>query len=150
MKTRLKHIAQVAEIIAAAAIVVSLLFVGFQIRENARVAKLQLTKDVLFQSMDIGTAIVSDTAIRETFSELRGFGADGTQADEFAYFVSIFRFFELIYNLRDENLIDDDVWNSYAIVFGQWIAADRVWQLWQVNEAIFEPQFRAYIRSLRE
>lgn len=150
MIRKLKYIAQVAEIVAAAAIVVSLLFVGLQIRENARVATLQLTKDVLFQSMDLGIEIISNDALRETFADLRGMDADAPELNQFAYFVAVFRFFELIYNLRSENLIDDNVWSSYEVVFRQWVAAPRVWQLWQDQEALFEPEFRTYIRSLRE
>jgi hypothetical protein len=148
MKRKLKYIAQVAEIVAALAIVVSLLFVGVQIRESARVATLQLTKDVLFQSMNLGIEIIGNEPLRETFAELRGMDPD--QVSQLAYFVAVFRFFELIYNLRNENLIDDNVWNSYEVVFKQWAQAPRVWQIWQGQEDLFEPEFRAYIRSLRE
>lgn len=103
----------VAELLGAVAVVVSLLYVATQVRENTRQARRDASRDLARQISDVSLAVAANPELGELL--VRG-GADlmqlstGDQARYRGLMNSIFRSMEQQYLLRREGALDDESW----------------------------------------
>lgn len=141
----------IAELLGAAAVVVSLVYVATQVRESTRQARRDATRDLATRMSDISLAVASSPELGELL--VRG-GADLTQlskGDQARYrglMNSLFRSLEQQFLLRREGALDDESWRAvqhitrdfaalpgaqtYLTDRGQWYTPsflDHVWEL---------------------
>jgi hypothetical protein len=141
---KLNEYALIAEVVSAVCIVVSLIFVGLQVRQGA------------LETAENSVALRSQVqqAMMETDKDLLLFRAanntDG--ADDFYYANALFRSRELYWSQYIAGLLDDDAYMSYMTPFITGSLNDPAFtQIWidSVNQGFVRSGFVAEIDRLR-
>ncbi|MEJ2548822.1 MAG: hypothetical protein P8125_13595 [Gemmatimonadota bacterium] len=103
----------IAELLGAAAVVVSLLYVATQVRESTRQARRDATRDLAARISDVSLAVATNPELGDLL--VQG-GADpaqlsrGDQARFRGLMNSLFRGLEQQFLLRQEGALDDESW----------------------------------------
>jgi len=146
MKQRLQEYALIAEVVSAIAIVLSLIFVGLQVRQGAQ------------ETRENSVALRSQVqqAMMEADKDLLLFRAENGELDDrgnFYYFAAILRSRQLYWTQRNVGLLDDETYLSYMSPFvgGTLNDADFT-SMWieAVNLGSVQPAFVEEIDRLRE
>ena len=150
--SKMKHaqLAQIAEIVAAAAVVVSLVYVGQEVQSNTAAVRGAAMRAVA--SSDGAT--IMTVAADEGLSEIVRVGLENpselTSAEAFRYQWFMRQFwlsFQNIYQQSKLELIDQSVWESYlSVVCGLW-ANPGTRETWSDHDTILESDFVAVVQT---
>jgi hypothetical protein len=151
MKRNLSEYAQIAEIISAIAIVLSLIFVGFQLNNNAKATR-SATATATIDSMSswyAGTG-QSDQASVNFINAIEN--PDGQTREQWFQFVMNFHAFMLTvqnsYYLVDEGTLDLEIRDSLTAVITAVKDLPGFRLYWKQRKAIFFPEFQSYIDTI--
>ena len=141
----------VSQIIAAAALVASLLFVGFEIRHATRATRAQINQNIASGWFSVGPLIADSSRLFVT----------GIRADEQAFaalsdeqklgFGSVlfvyFKHYENMFLQHQEGFIHTEDWNAWMThLFLFWHTPGvQVW--WRMRRGVFSPGFRHYLET---
>ena len=111
MKEKLQEYALIAEIIGSLAIVLSLIFVGMQIRQNSEVSQINAYQALVSQITMMNTLRVQDAEFADLFWRFdhgQQPQDDTERARLEAFLYMVFRHGDLAYRQYDKGLIDRD------------------------------------------
>jgi hypothetical protein len=142
----------VAEILGAAGVIASLLYLSRQIRQNTRATRLAMSHSVSAAQRDFNRPFSEDPHLAHIFY----IGAeDITRLDEAErtwFMVQSFIFFRMFedmhYQFRHGSL-DPDVWEAYTKTYGLYAKAPGLQAYWKARREIFQPAFRDFIEALQ-
>ena len=111
MKERLQEYALIAEIVGGIAIVLSLIFVGMQIRQNSEISQVNAYQELVSQITVMNTLRVQDAEFADLFWRFdhgQQPQDDKERARLEAFLYMVFRHGDLAYRQYDKGLIDRD------------------------------------------
>ena len=111
MKERLQEYALIAEIVGGIAIVLSLIFVGMQIRQNSEISQVNAYQELVSQITVMNTLRVQDAEFADLFWRFdhgQQPQDDKERARLEAFLYMVFRHGDLAYRQYDKGLIDQD------------------------------------------
>ena len=124
MKFKLAELAQIAEIVAAMAVVVSLIYVGKEVQSNTSAVRGAAMQAIASTDAAALMTIVADADLSEVIRIGEQDPSDLTAADAFRYRWFMRQFwlsFQNIYQQSQLGLIDSTVWESYlSVICGMW------------------------------
>jgi hypothetical protein len=142
MNKRLKEYALIAEIIGAAAIVVSLLFVGQELRQSNRLASaesLRAGTQVWLKAYEVNFGSEESTAfMRKAFNEYQSLSED----EKGRFYVGIFQFvaaFDTLHNQYEAGLLREETYISIALSYYSLIKMLGTQKLFKENEVYLAP-----------
>jgi hypothetical protein len=153
MKEKLQEYALIAEIIGALAIVLSLIFVGYEIRQNSLIQTRVMTQALVTGYSNTVSLIVESEELRCAYAKgMRDFnGLSGTEAATYSgYALAVWRQREDLYFHHLDGLVDPRIWKGFEGTnkdvaqypgFQQWFEFRKHW---------FSDEFREYIEGLME
>lgn len=149
-KPTLTELAALAEIVAALAVVVSLIYVGQELRSNTAAVKAESLQSVADASGELLTTIASDSAL----SRIRQLGSDNisllTDAERYRY-ATLLRvsFFTLqnVYFQSELEVLDPRVWAGYERVVCELWANPGVRATWDLHRDALDPGFAELVES---
>ena len=150
--TKSRQTRQVRDIIGFTGIVLSLVFVGWEIRENTKVARGQTRVELTALNNEYLHRIASDTDLSEIWRRAWITGEQLTQSEEFRVRLILQQFLRLLENVHlqyQEGLIDENALNSYGF-FGfreQFMDHPRFREIWEPRLATYDPNFVEYLES---
>lgn len=151
MKLKLSECAQIAEIIGAVAIVLSLIFVGFQLNDNAKATR-SATATATIESMSSWYAGLgqSDQASTNFLNSIED--PDGQTREQWFQFVMNFHGFFLnvqsSYYLVEEGTLDLEIRDSLTAVIAGVKDQPGFHQYWEQRRDIFFPEFQNYVDAI--
>jgi hypothetical protein len=154
MKEKLQQYALIAEIISAIAIVLSLIFVGLQVRQGAEetAANSEAIRSQVRQAMletDLGL-LNSANDVPEIITSMQNIPED-LQGRAFLFFTAFIRTRENYWLQHNKGLIDNETYQSYLRVFINNIKRSRYYRkVWDFQRAILNPAFVAEINTILE
>jgi hypothetical protein len=147
--TRLERLAQLAQVVAAAAVVVSLLFVGSQIRENTRavqrtnaLSSLSLGHDWDAWLRDREFASTYDTGIRD-YSSLSG--TDKLQFDR--YIGQGLNIWEFAFYSTNAGTMDKETWGAWDRFFRSQLGHDSWRLVWNDISDAYGSGFQVHVNE---
>lgn len=145
----IQQLGSVGEFVAAIATLVTLAYLAFQIRQNTRVSRAELTKDLFLASR---TALL-DIAASESLARLAAPQLDGeAEIEAFrAYQLtnSFFRLYELYFNLAQQDLLDASIGASYEKVIRLFVKSESFSAWWrEAREAEYQGAFATHIDEI--
>ncbi len=148
---KLPEIAQTAEIVASIGVVVSLIFVGFDIRENTATAKAASAQQIF----DSSRRFLLDVALSDDLSRIRTIGETNIddltehEAQRFGGLVlANWIFLQNVWIQRSLGAIDERVWESYERMFcSQLKSGPGTLAVWTRQESLYNPDFVVFIRD---
>lgn len=147
---KLSDLAHYAEIIAAIAVVVSLLYVGRQVQDNTAAIKSATVQSVA----DSSDAALRDLAADEDLSKIRLIGdADYSALSELE--AHRYRMFvrgqwirmQNIYAQNQLGVLDDSFWSMYAKIICEIYAFEGVKATWSGNKPVLDAGFVSFVES---
>jgi hypothetical protein len=147
----LENIYFVAEIVGVIALILSLLFVGLQVRQNTKATKIATSTATIDNWIDISR----DFSLNGEMSELWVRGEDWnslSKVDHYRLFVHInaaFRSLELSYLHWIDGNLDDRLWHGTQSTFQLWINGAQPMAVWKdAQRAASSAEFAQYVDSL--
>jgi len=136
--------ATIAEIVGAAGVIASLIYLSVQIRQGTKVSRAEMTKDLYLASRTAIMDIASNDALARISTQIRQFENEDVMRRHMFY-QSFFRLYELQYNLKNQGLLDDDIARSYALVIQMWARTIYFDAYWKRHRGEFNESFAEYV-----
>jgi len=145
----LSELANIGEVIAAICIVISLIFVGLQMRQNTRAVKAQIHENIMSGYLSVANVVIPHANIfskgicsdDESFSSL-------TAEEKMIFFSSIFslfKHFEHMYSLFKKGLIDAEAWAAWSEHIYMYFHQPGVQLWWPQRKKSFIKSFRDFL-----
>jgi hypothetical protein len=137
-------IATVAEIIGAAGVIASLIYLALQIRQSTKVARAETTKELYLASRAAFLEFAANDSLAKIWTEIRQFESEDV-ARRFAFYQSFFRLYELQFNLAQQGLLDKSIASSYILVIRMFAGTVFFPAYWAKARREFNEEFAAYV-----
>ena len=148
MKAKLQEYALIAEIIGGIAIVLSLIFVGMQIRQNSEISQVNAYQELVSQITLMNTLRVEDPVFAELFwrfdhGEPPKDETERARLEAFLYMV--FRQGDLAYRQFDHGLIDRDGLLSVLAPVRSFMNTALGQEIWEILSRSLQPGYVEFI-----
>lgn len=144
MKSKLEEFALIAEIVGAVAIVISLLFVGMQLRENTSAVQANSSQS----SFDASRQFLLDIALDEDLSRIRQTGGDDPSSLtplEYSRYSALeysnFLYYQSIWIQWTLGIVDDRVWRQYKTILCRGLTSPGISLVWEQRKPILDDEF---------
>ena len=148
--SRLGQVAQVAEIIAAIGVIVSLLFVGFEVRKNTSIVNASAVQAITTSSREV----LLNVALDEDFARIRRLGEeDLSQLDEdeayrfFQFNRQNWLYFQSVWIQVELGVMDERAWASYERIICRLIELPGNRADWSNHIDAMDPAFRDLVEA---
>lgn len=140
----------IAELVSAIAVVISLLYLALQIRQNTHQVRVATNHEI---SHDLREATRNLLSAGKTEMYVRGLedpqSLDRSEQLDFAFFMfDLFKGFENIHYHYLHGTIGADVWPGWCYFIRSYAIAPGAQRYWRARRDIFHPEFRAFIESI--
>jgi hypothetical protein len=150
-KMTLQEVANIGEILGAAGVIGSLIFVGWQIKSNTRTARLRMHEQATQTLLSFLNTVLTDPdafsaglqCTDENFSDL----TDGQKMFFFGTMLGFFKHFELLYVQHAEGVMDQESWDAWSEQMRMYYYQPGAQNWWKFRRATFIPGFRDYLES---
>jgi len=137
-------IGTIAEIVGAAGVIASLLYLAVQIRQSTKVARAETTKDLYLASRDAILQIASNDELAKIWARIRKFESEDI-GRQYAFYQSFFRLYELQFHLAEQGLLDKDIAQSYTLIIRMFARTDFFADYWSKARGEFNDKFATYV-----
>jgi hypothetical protein len=134
----------IAEVVGAGGVIASLVYLAIQIRQSTKVSRAEMTKDLYLASRSAIMDIASNESLAKISAEIRQYESTDLMRRNMFY-QSFFRLYELQYNLKSQDLLDDDIARSYALIIQMWAGTMYFEEYWTRHRGEFNEAFAAYV-----
>ena len=146
----LETIARIAEIVSSIAVVVSLIYVGMQVRQNTRALRATTYNAVTANSISILSAMDSHPEYTEFLVRVQADPAAATPAEQMRFHLSMlsgFRHWDNLYYQYRNGMLEAEMWSSYDHTMTAWLEIPS-WRDWFArNAGCFSASLQALIRQ---
>ena len=141
------------DIVGFTGVVLSLLFVGWEIRDNTKVARGQTRVELTALNNQFLDRLGSDPDFAELWRTAWLPGVELDESEEFRVELVMMQFLRLLENVHlqyQEGLIGEEALDSYGFFgFEQFMAHPRFSEIWDPRQVSFDPLFADFLDSLR-
>lgn len=152
MKLRLSDVASIAEIVGAVAVVVSLVYVGTQVRDTTRAVRSAAINDANIALQSWYTMLSSNPGAIGTWLDGTLSQQPLSRDEEFRYMMtmqSVMYAFQNIFLLHEEGSLDSDVTTSLAAGIQAIRRTPGFHRYWSQRRGYFYPEFAAFIDKIQ-
>lgn len=149
--TNLESLANLGEIVGAVAVVVSLIYLAIQVRQNTRAQQTEnfsraLDRVAAMQSalsQDSETAVVVSKGVSDPQT------LTPTQRIQFTWAMyELFGAFEFMFLASKDDSIPDEIWDRWSAAVAWWLTFPGVQTWWDARPIPFGESFTTYVASL--
>ena len=146
----LSYYANLAEILGTAAIVVSLVYVAVQIRQNTRATRLSTAQNISHELRDVTALVAMDAEMSEIHLRAIVNIESLTPTEKHRFYIlttALYRVFENAYFQNREGALDPYTWQG---VVGQILIArdsSGYQTFWTDRKGLFSEDFQTYIEN---
>jgi|GEM_PF-902526 len=148
----LETIYYIGQTIAAAAILISLIFVGIQMRDGNRLARAQMHQEISdsFIQMVLALPDRNDAFYEAWFSKetYKTLGRSDTELVN-GILLGLWRHFENVYYQHKSGFVEDTYFQSTTQFMSLFLAREGVQFWWEGRKAVFAPEFVAFVETLK-
>ncbi len=138
----------ISQVIAAVGVILTLVYLGAQIRQNTRAIRRSAYQELLNHIAQVNVKLIEDRSLCELSIKLRS-GLDKLEEPDrmrvLAWFGTVFRHYQNAYNLLREGVITQEHWNLLSATIERNLASTGAREMWDVVRSTFTPEFQAMI-----
>ena len=146
----LDNVARISEIVSSVAVIVSLAYVGVQVRQNTRALKATTYNAVTGNSVAILAPMFASPEVTEFLVRFQADPGAVTPAEKMRFHIlmlTAFRHWDNLYYQYRTGTLDDEMWVSYDRTLSSWLDNDA-WRAWfQQNASFFSDSLRELVRE---
>lgn len=151
---RIEKLASVAEIVSALAVVVSLLYVGWEVRQNTTAVKSSAYQSIHDAEDLFWSSVSSDPHVSALWETgLRG-GLEALQPEQRPQFVALGKrliyLFQNVHYQRRKGVVDDELWNAWLASLDEFRAQKGFQEVIGMTRPHLSDPFRELLNSRRE
>ncbi len=149
----LEALANLGEVIGAIAVVISLIYLAVQVRQNTRAQHIENSSRILDRTAAMQAALSRDPAMSALFSKGVSDPQQLTPRERIQFTWAMYEFFgalEFMFFAARENSIPDEIWQRWSSAAAWWLSFPGVQAWWKVRPIPFANSFTSYIESLLE
>ena len=144
----IQDLGSIGELIGSIAVVISLIYLAIQIRQNTESNKLLATQNLVNQNSDLVDGIASDPVRAALIQKgiMDGLG-DLTAEEELRFscnMMAVYNQFELAYHQYRSGNLHSEIWHKYAYEIPIWISLPGGKEWYAKDHARYSPEFRKY------
>lgn len=149
--TDLESLANLGEIIGAIAVVVSLIYLAVQVRQNTQAQRTENFSRALDRVAAIQAALSQDSGTAVIFA--KGVVDPGklTPKERIQFTWSMYELFgafEFMFLASKSNSLPEDVWQRWSSAVAYWLSFAGVRNWWQARPIPFTTDFTSYVERL--
>lgn len=151
--TNLESLANLGEIIGAIAVVVSLVYLAVQVRQNTRAQQTENFSRALDRIAAMQATLSQDPATSVIFSKGVADPSELTPKERMQFtwtMYELFGAFEFMFLASKDNSIPEEVWRRWSSAVAWWLTFPGVQAWWKVRPVPFADSFTSYVKSLLE
>ncbi len=150
MELSIQDLGSIGEFVAAIATLITLVYLATQIRQNTKVAKAQLSKDLFLTSRQALMDIAANPELAKLAAQ--NLGRDSPEEAQSAEFLnSFFRLYELYFTLARQGLLDESISESYERVMRLFTTQQSFLDWWAIaSKAEYQGPFVDHVNSIIE
>jgi hypothetical protein len=143
-------IGAIGEVVGAVGVIVSLLYLALQIRQNSNVVRSATRQAISTTQVELGFRIAESSDLRASMAKLWGLGdpptaAQDTEIRNLFLYRAFWRAYENQYHQFREGTFDADMWSGYREALrGMFFWGDSR-QVWEQNRASFSSEFAMFV-----
>ena len=146
----IEAMANYADVVGGIAVLVSLIYVGLQIRSNTR-SSLSQTNMMAHESMaNISLEIAKDAQLGSLVRRglLRVSELDADEKFQFlTLLLSLYRRYENVFYQNRKGLLEDELWEGYSHSMISYLNTDGGKEFWTHRKESFSATFRAFLET---
>ena len=150
-KLKLSEWANVAEIIAAMVIVISLIYVGLEVNQNTQALRNEVHQNVMAILSEQQNVLVTDAEFHRIFATAEISPAELTDLEwsRFEEFLYVrFGVWEYLFVSYQDEAIPDSVWSAYEPYYLSIICKPGYQRWWQIHSESNNPDFVVYVNNV--
>ena len=150
---QLESLANLGEIIGAIAVVVSLIYLAVQVRQNTHAQRTENFSRALDRvaAMQASLSQDSDAAIVFAKGVADPTALSTTERIQFTWVMyELFGAFEFMFMASNTDAIPEEVWQRWSSAVAWWLTFPGIQIWWQVRPIPFTDSFTSYVESLLE
>ena len=144
----LDDLGNIGEFVGAIAVVVSLIYLAIQIRQNTRAVRTSTFHGVTDSFNLVNTTIANDESLARIFRVGSENLSDLTPDEQVRFgflFLAAFRIFETLYYQDRHGTGDPALWAAEGGTMAALLGGPGALQWWESNPLSFTPEFREYV-----
>ncbi len=149
----LEQYAYLGEIVAAIAVIASLIYIAQQVRQNTNMMRVSNSHNFVDSNMRLCTAVVTDHNLAELWvkagSELDDLDATDRQRIVLFEWQAIMAWHNY-FNLRQQNLVSDSQWHELTWIVANLGRRQSVQEAWKTYKGGYNKQFQEYMAQYLE
>ena len=147
----LNDLSLIFDVISAAGVITSVLYLGYQIRQNTRAIKRSITREIVHDLNEFGKFFIEMPDIIEIYLASNENPENLTPGEQFRLQIlmtNLFSNFDLALDYYEDGLIDEDSINAYAQNLAQLIINPVIKAWWQTNgEKLYSEELRNLVTA---
>ncbi len=146
----LGDLANLGEALGGIAVLVSLVYLAVQIRQNTRTAQSAAFQQVVDSFSEISLAIGKDRDLTQIFVRAAGGLASLDPVDQIRIrfvLLSLFRRAESVFFHSEQGTLDIESWAGIRESLKVSLSNAGVQEFWEHNAHLYNPRFRAFVES---
>jgi hypothetical protein len=148
---KLKKYASIAEVVGGLAVVIGLVFVGLELRQNTRMQRVTATQALSVNYENAVDALGKDTQTACIY--VRGInGLDNLNGIEryrfFVLWFHVLRAGEQLHYYSLEGMVDTRIWRGYERQLNEIFRYPGVQQYWQIRKAWYSDEFQSFVDQM--
>ena len=150
--SKLERYANIAEIVVAITVVISVLYLGYEIRRNTTASNMEATQNLLVLDQQVSDWLL-DPHINSIVVKARNDLASLSEEEREAFRMvvwSLFTVWENAYFSHEKGVLADYLWRGWNSSYCDWM--DKNWldfMTSQVSEGTFQPGFLEHVDACR-
>ena len=140
-------IGAIAELLGAIGVILSLVYLSVQIRQNTRSARASTFQSIASDAAHFNALVVSDAGFTRLF--IAAAGGDRVPDDDYFRFHrfvgTFFRFHDNLYFQLLQGMIKEDQWRGYSVGLEQMLHRPGIQAWWRHNRLGHSSRFQAFV-----
>lgn len=144
----LQDLGNIGEFVAAFGVIASLIYVGFQVRQNTIAMKAQMHENLTSGYLTVVDIVAANaTAFAKGLNSTSNFHSltDEEKLQFFGVIFGFFKHFEHMYVQYQRGLIDQQAWDAWSEHIRMYFHQPGVLAWWAVRKSAFVRPFRDYL-----
>lgn len=149
----LEALANLGEVVGAIAVVVSLIYLAIQVRQNTHAQQTENFSRALDRVAAMQAALSQDSNTSGLFSKGVGDPTKLTNTERMQFtwaMYELFGAFEFMYLASRERSIPEEIWQRWSLAVAWWLTFPGVLTWWNVRPIPFAESFTTYVDALIE
>ena len=148
VRMTLDQLGSLGEFVGAIGVVISLVYLAAQIRQNTRTVKSSAHQGMVHTLDSLMLTLATSPDLARIWTKAQAGESSLSPEEEirlWSFINRVFGTWENVFFQRKHGLVDDEMWETWGTGFVRWARTRPYQRFWQEERETFIPEFRKYV-----